>query len=280
MRRGGRGRPQAKGVAGLVDWRECERAAAEAAVAAGRLILPWAGRPSEVTTKSSPADLVTEMDRQSEALIRQMLLSRFPEHGLLGEEGGGRLDRELVWHVDPIDGTTNFVHGLPGFCVSIGLCQAGRPVVGAVYDPVADELFSAAAGHGALLNGRPLRPSPERRLAEALLGTGFPPVDPGKEWSWRSSLAVSAHVRNLRNLGSAALHLCYVAAGRLSGFWESGLNSWDVAAAVAILREAGGRASSIGGEEWHAGLRGCVGTNGGVHDELLAVLARIAGPQY
>jgi len=251
-----------------VQWVECELAAIEAAVEAGRLVRPWAGRAPDVQAKSGPADLVTDLDRRSEALIRGLLQGRFPDHAICGEEAGGRTDRELVWYIDPIDGTTNFVHGLPGFCVSVGLCLAGRPVAGAVYDPVADELFSASLGAGARCNGRPLHPSAETSLDLALLATGFPPGE-GREAAWRQGHAVGGRVRNL---GSAALHLCYVAAGRLGGFWESGLRPWDVAAGIAILHEAGGRASTLAGAPWHAGVLGCVGTNGGIHDELLAVL--------
>jgi len=262
-----------------VEWTAFETAAAEAATAAGQLIRPWAGRAPGVAAKGHPADLVTECDRRSEALIADLLRPRFPDHGFVGEEGGGRAEAEYVWHVDPIDGTTNFVHGLPGFCVSIGLCRAGRPIAGAVYDPVAGELFSASAGAGARVNGQLLRVAGQAAVAEALIGTGIPPVEPPRDWALRSLVAVAGRARNVRNLGSAALQLCYVAAGRLSGFWEPSLRSWDVAASVVILREAGGRATALDGEEWHAGLRGCAGTNGAIHDELLGILAGVPGPQ-
>ncbi len=263
-----------------MEFRGFERAAAEIVVAAGRTVRPWAGRAREVGTKEAPADLVTEVDRDTEALIARLVRERFPEHGLLGEEGGGTAGGEFVWHVDPIDGTTNFVHGLPGFCVSLGLCRRGEPVAGAVYDPMADVLYSASLGGGASANGVPLRVSSEPNLAGSLLSTGVPPVEPARTWALASSQAVAGLVHNIRNLGSAALHLCLVAAGRLSGFWEPALRSWDVAAAVIVLREAGGRATSLEGEDWTAATRGCMGTNGAIHDELLGVLRRVPGPRH
>ena len=261
-----------------MDWRAFERVAATTAVQAGQMILPWAGHPPEVDTKASPADLVTELDRRSEQLIRSEIGRRYPDHDFFAEEGGGRREAEFVWYVDPIDGTTNFVHGLPGFCVSIGLAHRGRPVAGAVYDPVGRELFSASLGGGATCNGRPLRVAEEAELGRALLGTGIPPIQPSKAYALASIQAVAPLARNIRNLGSAALHLCYVASGRLSGFWEPALNAWDVAAAVAILREAGGRISGLDGQEWQPETRGCVGTCGPVHDALLRVLAGVGLP--
>lgn len=248
--------------------------AIEAAVAAGRLIRPWAGRARGVGTKASASDLVTDLDRESERLISELLHARFPAHAIHGEEGGARgQEGDFVWHVDPIDGTTNFVHGLPGYCVSVALAWRGVPVAGAVYDPTADELFAAVRGGGAHANGRPLRVSTEDRLSASLVGTGVPPVQPSRDFAFRTVRAVAPEVRNLRNIGSAALHLAYVAAGRLSGFWEPGLRPWDCAAGVLLVREAGGRASDLSGEDWHTGLRGALGTNGAIHDALLALLA-------
>lgn len=252
--------------------------AADIAFRAGRRVRPLAGAAPGLETKSGPADLVTAADRESESFIRARLAERFPDHRVFGEEQGGESQGELVWHVDPIDGTTNFVHGLPGFCVSLALAERGRPVAAAVYDPVGDELFTAGLGEGATANGRPLAVSAESTLGEALLGTGFPPVDPGKSWAIASIGRVAQEARNVRNFGSAALHLSYVAAGRLSGFWEPGLRSWDVAAGVLLVREAGGRATSLTGEEWHTAVRGCLGTNGRVHAEILGVLAGLPPP--
>lgn len=244
----------------------------------GRQIRPLAGAPPGLEVKSGPADLVTAADRDAETMIRARLAECFPSHRVFGEEQGGQSAGELVWHVDPIDGTTNFVHGLPGFCVSLALAERGSPVAAAVYDPTGDELFTAEAGEGATVNGRPLRVSREATLGEALLGTGFPPVNPGKEWAIESVGRVAGRVRNVRNFGAAALHLCYVAAGRLSGFWEPGLRSWDVAGGVLMVRESGGRATSLTGEEWHAAVQGCLGTNGRIHAAMLDLLRGIAEP--
>ncbi len=256
-----------------MDYRAFEAAAVEAAVAAGRMARPWAGRPRGLARKASVADLVTDLDREAEELIFRQLRSQFPEHDICGEETGGSIAADFVWHVDPIDGTTNFVHGLPGYCVSVALAERGRPVAGAVYDPTADELFSGRLGGGARANGRPLRVEATADVGEALLGTGIPPVQPAKDFAIRSLVGVAAQARNVRNIGSAALHLAYVAAGRLTGFWEPALHAWDCAAGVLLVREAGGRATDIAGTEWHTGLRGVVGTNGPVHERLLAILA-------
>ena len=248
-------------------------------MAVGRQIRPMAGAAPGLEIKSGPADLVTAADRDAETFIRARLAEHFPDHRVFGEEQGGQSTGELVWHVDPIDGTTNFVHGLPGFCVSLALAERGRPVAAAVYDPTGDELFTAEAGAGATVNGRPLHVSSEATLGEALLGTGFPPVNPGKEWAIESVGRVAGQVRNVRNFGAAALHLCYVAAGRLSGFWEPGLRSWDVAGGVLVIREAGGRATSLTGEEWHAAVQGCLGTNGHIHAAMVELLRGISRPQ-
>lgn len=277
----GRGRdagPRAPPEGSTVDLDRFEAAAVEVAVAAGRLVRRWAGRPRGLSSKATPADLVTELDREAEAMIAADLRRRFPDHDLYGEEAGGKTAAEFVWYVDPIDGTTNFVHGLPGYSVSVALTQGGRPVAAAVYDPTADEVFSAAVGEGARANGRPLHVERTATLAEALVGTGIPPVQPSKDYAVRSLVAVAARARNLRNLGSAALHLAYVAAGRLTGFWEPALNAWDCAAGVLLVREAGGRATDLAGTDWRAGLRGALGTNGAIHDELLAVLRGVEGP--
>lgn len=261
-----------------VDLQGFEGVAVEVAVAAGRMVRAWAGRPRGLTTKASPADLVTELDRESEAMIAAELRRAFPEHDIFAEETGGRRTAEFVWYVDPIDGTTNFVHGLPGYSISVAVAHRGRPVAGAIYDPTADEVFSAHLGGGARANGRLLRVADAASLAQALVGTGIPPVQPSKDYAVKSMVAVSTRARNIRNIGSAALHLAYVAAGRLTGFWEPALNAWDCAAGVLLVREAGGRATDIAGTDWHAGLRGAVGTNGIIHDELLAVLGEVQGP--
>ncbi len=255
-------------------WRAEELLAAQAAAEAGRHARTQWGRARDVGSKAAPGDLVTEVDREAEAIIRRVLCEARPGCAVFGEEGGGERDAELVWFVDPIDGTTNFVHGLPGFTISVGLTLRGRPVAGAVFDPVAGEMFTASAGGGATCNGQPIRVAAEPATTEdGLFATGIPPVEPVRRYALRCLTAVTLCSRNVRNFGSAALHLAYVACGRLSGFWEPHLHAWDVAAATLLVREAGGRATDLTGQDWHAGLRGVMGTNGLVHEALLAAVA-------
>lgn len=254
------------------SYRADELLAAHAAAEAGRYARLHFGRAHQVGSKSTASDLVTEVDREAEAIVRQVLAAKRPGCAVFGEEAGGNREAEQVWFVDPIDGTTNFVHGLPGFTVSVGLAHAGRPVAGAVFDPVSGEMFTASLGGGATLNGQPIRVAGELDLARGLFATGIPPVEPARSYALRCLAAVTLRSRNVRNLGSAALHLCYVAAGRLTGFWEPHLNAWDVCAAAIILREAGGRVTNLSGQEWHAGLRGIMGSNGDIHDALAAVV--------
>lgn len=261
------------------SWRTEELLAARAAAEAGRYARYRWGEAREVGSKAAPADLVTEVDRECETIIRSVLLQAQPGCAVFGEEGGGDRDAERVWFVDPIDGTTNFVHGLPGFTISVGLTAEGTPVAGAVFDPVAGEMFTASAGGGATLNGRPIAVAASTTRTETgLFATGIPPVEPARSFALRTFVAVTARARNVRNFGSAALHLSYVACGRLTGFWEPRLNAWDVAAAVVVLREAGGRATDLAGRQWHSRLRGVVGTNGAVHDALLEILAQEGPP--
>jgi myo-inositol-1(or 4)-monophosphatase len=259
------------------SWRADELLAARAAAEAGTLVVSRLGRVGRVSSKAAPADLVTEVDRASEELIVGILRAERPGCAVYGEEGGGSLDGELVWLIDPIDGTTNFVHGLPGFSVSVALAYEGRPVAGAVFDPVRGEMFTASAGGGATLNGRPIRVSAEADFVRGLYATGVPPVEPVRSYALRCLTRVTQAARNVRNLGSAALHLAYVAAGRLTGFWEANLHAWDVAAGALLVSEAGGLVTDLEGRAWHAGLRGAVGTNGRVHDALLEAL-RAEGP--
>ncbi|WP_438431347.1 inositol monophosphatase family protein [Gorillibacterium sp. sgz500922] len=255
------------------------------AAKAGEWIKSKLGAYTTLGTKTSPADLVTEIDKGSEKLIKNLIMTHFPEHSFLGEEGvePGPLasaqalesvrDADYLWIVDPIDGTTNFVHGFPFFSVSIALAFKGEVIVGVVYDPSRDELFVAEKGKGAYLRGKPIHVSSEAALAESLLATGFP-TDPvaALPVNMRGLTAVLPRVRNIRNGGSAALHLAYIAAGRLSGFWEINLNAWDLAAGSLLVQEAGGRVTDTTGQEYHLGVRNIVATSGGIHGELIDVL--------
>jgi myo-inositol-1(or 4)-monophosphatase len=203
------------------------------------------------------SDLVTEADLASQELVRRMILDAFPEHTVLGEEEaaapdppGGRVsgDRaEYRWIVDPLDGTTNYVHQVPHFCVSLALERAGRLLVGAVYDPVADECFSAVAGQGAYLGGRPIHTSNVCRLSEALATVGFPAVVTADSPDLKLFLAALGQCQSIRRTGSAALNLCYLAAGRFDACWSFCTKTWDVAAGVLLILEAGGTVTAPDG---------------------------------
>jgi myo-inositol-1(or 4)-monophosphatase len=250
-----------------------------AAAAAGATELSARYRSSGVrdnaTSKGLPRDLVTDADRASEAAVLAVLKSARPGDAVIAEETaakaapGGR-----TWIVDPLDGTVNFAHGIPFFCVSVGLVVDGAPAVGVVQAPVLGELFAGATG-SAMLNHAPIRVSATRSLAEAILATGFAyDIENLADDNLDNLAAVARKARGIRRLGSAALDLAWVAAGRLDGFWELHLSPWDVAAGAAIVRSAGGRVTDMtGGDDWLYG-RHLAATCGGFHDELLATLRR------
>ena len=266
--------------------------AIRAALAAGRIHRQFFRKSADVQNvqKKGPIDLVTQADLAVEADFRKLIAEVFPDHDVLGEEGprgsfpgemttgvsisGGNDPRgRFRWIIDPLDGTTNFAHGLALFCVSIALEVDGQIVLGVVYDPIAEELFGAERGGGARLNGRPLRASDTTELGDALLCTGFPYAireQPGKQVEVFSGFLQTA--RAVRRLGSAALDLCYVAAGRFDGFWEEHLHAWDMAAACLIVEEAGGRATRY--DDSPVDLFGgqLVASNGRIHAEMRAVI--------
>jgi myo-inositol-1(or 4)-monophosphatase len=257
------------------------------AAKAGEWIKSKLGDINRVDTKYSSHDLVTEVDKGSEKLIRNLILTHFPNHSFLGEEGvepGPEAsskalqqvsDAEYLWIVDPIDGTTNFVHGFPFFCVSIALAHKGEVIIGVVYDPTRDELFVAEKGKGAYMHGKKTTVSLEGKLSDSLVATGFPADHKGAlPVNLKGTLALATKVRNLRSGGSAALHMAYVAAGRLSGFWEIGLNSWDMAAGSLLIQESGGSVTDTAGKPYHLAVRNVLATNGHIHDELQQELAR------
>ena len=217
----------------------CEKAAR----AAGRMLLERLGQVS--FREKGPADLVSEADLASQELIRQTILGVFPQHALLGEEetsaaSGPAAQSEYRWIVDPLDGTTNYVHQVPHFSVSVALERAGELLVGAVYHPVAEECFMAARGEGAYLNGKRLRASHVTTLADALVAIGFPPVVGPDAPDLRTFVEVVQACQAIRRMGSAALNLAYVAAGRFDACWSFSTKVWDVAAGVLLIREAGG----------------------------------------
>ncbi len=226
--------------------------------------------------KKGIIDLVTNIDVEIERQFRATIAERFPGHVVLGEEleqAGAEAAPEYCWVFDPIDGTTNYAHGLPIFCCSLALEINGTPVVAAVYDPNREELFTAERGRGAWLNGAPLHVSSSQSVIDSLLVTGFHygvHRDPGELMGLFTKFITTA--RAVRRLGSAALDLCYVAAGRFDGFWEQKLHPWDVAGGALIVQEAGGRVTAIDGAPYRSRGGSVLATNGHVHDEMLTTI--------
>jgi myo-inositol-1(or 4)-monophosphatase len=265
------------------DPRALRDAAVELAVAAGAILREGHGRAHAPEHKGR-IDLVTEYDRRSERLVIERLRQRFPGHAILAEESGahagGPADAPgaVRWIVDPLDGTTNFAHNYPFFCVSIAAEAEGRLAAGAVYDPVRDELFATAAGHGATLNGRAIRVSDIARVDDALLVTGFPyDVREHPERSLPAFAAFLARAQAVRRDGSAALNLCYLACGRFDGFWEASLSPWDMAAGTLLVREAGGVVTDYHGGEFRLAGRQILASNGRIHEEMKTVLGMASG---
>lgn len=231
------------------------------------------------TEYKGDVDLVTEADRAVEKLVRTSLSQAFPEHGIYGEEGTReRLEAEFRWYVDPLDGTTNFAHGFPQFCVSMGLehrpagtrpDQDGTLVAGVIYDPMRDELFTAERGHGTRLNGKPVTVSRTAWLSEALLATGFPSRKRHSSPNVHFYHEFTLRSHGVRRAGSAALDLAYVACGRMEAFWEFNLNPWDTAAGILLVEEAGGRVTDFSGAHVQLSSDEVLASNGLIHDELI-----------
>ena len=252
------------------------RVAVDAACAAGRVLRDALTSARRVSFKGTPTNLVTEMDAHAERLIADRLRAAFPRDAMLGEEGGptpGTSGRR--WIVDPLDGTTNYAHGLPIFGVSIALESAGRSVLGVIYDPNLDELFVAERGAGAWLGDRRLRVSAAATLNDSLLATGFPyNVRETADNNLAEYSAFTLRAQGVRRIGSAVIYLAYVAAGRLDGYWELRLGPWDVAAGAVLVEEAGGRITSLTGGALDLDAPTVVASNGTIHDEMLRVLAQ------
>ncbi|WP_407540116.1 inositol monophosphatase family protein [Deinococcus radiomollis] len=256
--------------------------AVRAAFEAGRIQQAHVGRPHRITTKSSFSDLVTEVDGLCEAAIRELIAAEYPGHAVLGEEEGeqGQAGAEYRWVVDPLDGTVNYAHGFPFYCVSIALerrTQTGAErLLGVVYDATRGELFTATHSGAALLNGQPIQVSGTPSLSTpALLSTGFP-YDPGDSRNLGLLGRLLAMGVPVRRPGAAALDLCYVACGRLDGYWELGLKPWDSAAGALIVSRAGGRVTDEQGTE-RSDAPVIVASNGLLHPELLTVLKGAGG---
>ncbi|HEY2953792.1 MAG TPA: inositol monophosphatase family protein [Candidatus Eisenbacteria bacterium] len=252
-------------------------AAVEFAREAGALVREGWGA-AHAPERKGRIDLVTEFDRRSERLLLSRVAERFPGHAVLAEESGahasGAAPDGVRWLIDPLDGTTNFAHNYPFFAVSVGVEVDGEIAAGAVFDPVREEMFAAARGLGATLNGAAIRVSGIERLEDALLVTGFPyDVRERPERVMPAFQAFLTRAQGVRRDGSAALNLCYVAVGRFDGFWELALSAWDTGAGTAIVREAGGRVSDYRGGAFRPGETSILATNGRLHEAMMRVLA-------
>lgn len=249
--------------------------AVEAALAAGRIHLQYF-RQSPAITKKGRIDLVTAADLAVEREFRDLIAQRFPTHGVLGEEaaaGEQPVDAPFRWIIDPVDGTTNFAHGLAFFCVSIALEIDGRVELGVVFDPVNHELFTAERGGGARLNGAPITTVPCASVVDGMLCTGFPyTVREDRRRQLHVFAAFLEEAQAVRRLGSAALDLCYVACGRFDGYWEEKIQPWDIAAGALIVEEAGGRVSGMDGSAFDPFSGHLVASSAGIHQPMLDVI--------
>lgn len=252
-------------------------AACEAARRGGQALQDW--RQRFTVQEKGRFDLVTEADLAAQQAIEQFLRARFPEHGFLGEESSrsrhslAERAGRTTWIVDPLDGTTNYVHDCPYYGVSIGLEAEGELVAGVIYDPTRQEMFHAAAGQGAWLNGRRLQATRIDRLEHALLSTGFPPDLHGQEHTLDTWRRFSLRTQSLRRTGSTALNLAYVAAGRHDGYWTYQAFPWDAAAGVVLIREAGGRVTNLDGSPYKLDTLDLLASNGPLHAAMREVVA-------
>jgi len=253
--------------------------AIDAAREAGRYLREHVGKVRTISTKDGEMrNLVSEIDRGSEAMIISRIRERYPEHEILAEEGGtGGTNPEYRWVIDPLDGTTNYLHGIPVYCVTIGLEHHGVLTAGVVYDPTHDELFVAERGSGAYLNGSRIRVSGTGSLMESVLVTGFPyDVATNPDRAIERFIGFLKASRGVRRLGSAALDLCWVAMGRFDGFWEVNLHPWDIAGGIVIVEEAGGEVSDFSGRTVNIEGRQILASNRRLHTEMLSVLSASA----
>ena len=250
--------------------------AIETARDAGRILMEKFGRKIEITMKGE-INLVTEADLASEALIIERIKSYYPKHSILAEESGEAVviggDSTWKWIIDPLDGTTNFAHGYPCFCVTLALEHNGEIVIGVTYDPTRNELFAAERGKGATLDGKPIRVSQTEGLGSSLIVTGFP-YDIKQRDNFAQHLTdMLLQSRGVRRDGSAAIDMAYVACGRFDAFWEEGLNPWDVAAGVLLIEEAGGQVSYYNGSKFSIYEAPICASNGLIHSQMLSILA-------
>ena len=257
------------------------KTAVRAALAAGKLQMRHYGklRASQISQKSRN-DFVTEVDKASEKLILSFIRKKFPRHAIQAEESGAAAGDDTCWVIDPLDGTSNYIHQFPMFSVSIGVRHENETVAAVVYDPLHKELFTAEKGRGARLNGRPIRVSPVKTLADSLMATGIPFRARNRFEEYIESLKkVSYASAGMRRGGSAALDLAYVACGRFEGFWEINLSAWDIAAGELLIREAGGHVTDVWGKDGFLKSGDVLGSNKRIHGELLAITSASFTPK-
>jgi myo-inositol-1(or 4)-monophosphatase len=254
------------------------KAAIEAAKAAGKIHRRFYGKTLEVKIKKgNTLNLVTQVDKACEKKIQSILHKRFPAFNFWGEEGGqGAGNSEYTWVVDPLDGTTNFAHAYPFFCVSIALVKDKEPVVGVIYDVMNSECFTAEKGKGAFLNGRRIKVSTVSSLSKSFLSTGFAYGVKETLYNFENFKNFVLNSQGVRRDGSAAMNLAYVAVGRFDGFWERGIQAWDMAAAVCLIREAGGKVTDISGKPYDLLAQNALASNGKIHQQMHKLLW--AGP--
>jgi myo-inositol-1(or 4)-monophosphatase len=251
--------------------------AIQAARQASKTVLRFMDRLDSIEiNRKARNDFVTEVDRRSEQEIIHVIRKAYPDHAILGEESGHSEGNEFCWVIDPLDGTTNYIHGFPHFCISIAVKNQDQLEAGVVYDPVRNELFAAARGKGATVNDRRMRVSSVKKLEEALIGTGFPQreIEHSQEFLKIFQL-VFPQCAGVRRAGAAALDLAYVAAGRLDGFWESHLKEWDMAAGVLIIQEAGGIVSDFEAGKNHLAQGDLIAGNSKTHKALLEIIESV-----
>jgi len=246
---------------------------------AGALLLSGFRSDTTEVSYKSRTNLVTNMDRASEELLFKAVADKYPDHSIIAEEGS-RKDTlgNFIWYIDPLDATNNYAHGIPVFCVSIGVYskELARVVAGVIYDPVHDELFSAVSGEGAVLNGAPVSVSSTDDIGISVLATGFPyeKENPDKN-NLKQFSAVLPSVQGMRRMGSAAIDLAYVACGRIDGYWEPELQPWDMAAGAVIVEEAGGTVTAYNGRVFDPEIAEIIATNGKIHIPLIDILSSL-----
>ena len=240
---------------------------------AGAVLMEGYGNVRHIQQKGV-IDLVTEFDKRSEEIIISSIQQEFPVHAILAEESGhNKTISEYQWVIDPLDGTTNFAHGIPVFSVTIGLLRNNSPIVGVAYDPLRNEMFSAELGYGVTLNNQPIHVSFRADLGQAVISTGFPyDLRTNPRNNFAQFVQFQLRTRSVRHLGSAALDCAWTAMGRLDGYWEFGVNPWDIGAGALIVREAGGRVTSVEGDENFLSTDSILVSNGLLHEQMLRVL--------